>query len=199
VAGVRRAGRRNWGWLKPAYLAVLIVGGLILAPFWLPLLPPQSFLRYAKIVPLGQPPIENDPTGALPQLFADRFGWPEMAQATADAYNALLPDVRAKTAIWGNNYAQASAVDFYSPTLGLPKAIGGHLNYWYWGPREYTGESVLALGENLGDLSAVFASCEKVGVATHPYSMPRNRFPIYWCRGIRQPLRELWPQVKKWD
>ena len=193
------AGRRGWGWLKPVYLAALIASGLILAPFWLPLLPPQTYIRYAKAVPLGQPALENDPTGALPLLFADRFGWPEQVQAVAQAYQALPPDVRAKTAIWGNSYQQAGAVDFFGPALGLPKAIGGHLNYWYWGPRGYTGESVLTLGEKLGDLSPLFAKCEQVGAVSHPYAMPRQRFPIYWCQGMKQSLQELWPQVKKWD
>jgi hypothetical protein len=192
-------GRRGWGWLKPVYLTVLIAGGLILAPFWLPVLPPQTYIRYAKAVPLGQPPLENDPTGALPQLFADRFGWPEMAQAAAVAYRALPPEVQPKTAIWGNNYAHAGAIDYYGPALGLPKAIGGHLNYWYWGPRNFTGESVLTLGEDLRDLAPIFTQCEKVGVASHPYAMPRNRFPIYWCRGMKQSLQQLWPDVKKWD
>jgi hypothetical protein len=193
------AARRGWRWLKPAYLAVLIAGGLILAPFWLPLLPPQTYIRYARVVPLGQPAVETSATGALPQLFADRFGWPEMAQAVATAYDGLPPAVRPGTAIWGNNYAQAGAVDFFGPALGLPKAIGGHLNYWYWGPRGYTGESVLTMGEKLSDLAPIFTKCEQVGQTSHPYAMPRSRFSIYWCQGMKGSLQDLWPQVKKWD
>ena len=191
--------RRGWGWLKPAYATVLVVGGLILAPFWLPLLPPQLYIRYANAVPLGQPAVETAATGSLPQLFADRFGWPEQVEAVAKAYQALPPEVQAKTAIWGHDYSQAGAVDFYGPALGLPKAIGGHLNYWYWGPRDYTGESVLTLGEKLSDLSSSFAQCEQVGAVYHPYAMPRQRFPIYWCRGLKQPLQEAWPGVKNWS
>lgn len=134
VAIERWAEQRGWRrWLKPAYAAVLIVGGAILAPFWLPLLPPQTYIRYARVVPLGQPAIETSGTGALPQLFADRFGWPEQVQAVAKAFHALPPELQPKTAIWGNNYSQAGAVDFYGPALGLPKAISGHLSYWYWG------------------------------------------------------------------
>jgi 4-amino-4-deoxy-L-arabinose transferase-like glycosyltransferase len=193
------AGRRRWGWLKPTYMTVLVVGGLILAPFWLPVLPPQTYIRYAKIVPLGQPAIETSPTGSLPQLFADRFGWPEQVEAVAKAYRALPPEVQSKTAIWGNNYSQAGAVDFYGPALGLPKAISGHLNYWYWGPRDYTGESVLLLGEKLSDLKPIFAACQQVGTVSHPYAMPRQRFPIYWCRGLKQPLRDAWPGFKNWS
>jgi hypothetical protein len=58
---------------------------------------------------------------------------------------------------------------------------------------------VLALGEQLSDLTPVFAKCERVGAVSHPYAMPRQRFPIYWCQGMKQSLQELWPQVKKWD
>jgi hypothetical protein len=193
------ARRRGWEWLKPAYLVALIAGGLILAPFWLPLLPPQTYIRYARVVPLGQPAVETSPTGALPQLFADRFGWPEMAQAVANAYDALPPDVRTKTAIWGNSYQEAGAVDFFGPALGLPKAIGGHLNYWYWGPRDYTGESVITMGEKLSDLAPLFERCQQVGATSNPYSMPHQRFPIYWCQGMKMSLQELWPEAKKWN
>ena len=58
---------------------------------------------------------------------------------------------------------------------------------------------MLTLGEKLGDLSPLFAQCEQVGAVSHPYAMPRQRFPIYWCQGMKQSLQELWPQVKKWD
>ncbi len=191
--------RQHWGWLQPAYAGVLLVGGLILAPFWLPVLPPETYLRYAEILPFEQPAVETPTTGALPQLFADRFGWPEMVQGVAAAYYALPPEVRAKTAIWGENYAQAGAVDFYGPALGLPKAIGGHLNYWYWGPQGYTGESVLLLGAEWRDIAPIFAKCQEVGRVSHPWSMPRQRFPIYWCQGLKQPLPQMWPAVKNWS
>ena len=57
------------------------------------------------------------------------------------------PSVRAKTGIFANDFGQGGAIDFYGPRYGLPKAIGGHLAYWYWGPRGYTGESLIVLGD----------------------------------------------------
>jgi hypothetical protein len=33
----------------------------------------------------------------------------------------------------------------------------------------------------------------------HPYSMPHNHFDVFDCRGLRLPLKELWPQVKSWN
>jgi len=29
--------------------------------------------------------------------------------------------------------------------------------------------------------------------------MPYNNVDIYYCQGLKQPLADLWPQVKKWD
>ena len=149
-------------------------------------------------MPLGQPALENAPTGALPQLFADRFGWPEQVQAVAKAYQALPPEVRAKTAIWGNDYQQAGAVDFYGPALGLPKAIGGHLNYWYWGPRGYTGESVLTLGEKLGDLGPLReVRAGRRGIPPLRYAPPA--LPHLLVPGHEAVPAGAWPEVKKWD
>src|SRR5205823_5564116 len=62
-----------------AYAAVLAVGGALIAPTAVPLLEPTTYLRYVQVLGLKQPKIENRATHDMPQLFADRFGWPEMA------------------------------------------------------------------------------------------------------------------------
>jgi hypothetical protein len=33
----------------------------------------------------------------------------------------------------------------------------------------------------------------------HPFSMPHEHFDVFYCRGLRLPLKVLWPQVKNWD
>ncbi len=49
------------------------------------------------------------------------------------------------------------------------------------------------------DLESRFASVEKVAKVYHPYSMPYEHFDVFYCRGPKRPLREIWPQVKNWD
>jgi hypothetical protein len=134
----------------------------------------------------------------LPQLFADQFGWEEMTAAVAYAYDLLPPDVRVRTAIFGQNYGQAGAIDFFGPKHGLPPAISGHQNYFLWGPRGYTGESMIVMGDRRERLEQLFASVERVGRAEHPYSMPYEHIDIWYCRGIKTPLLKLWPTVKNW-
>jgi hypothetical protein len=48
-------------------------------------------------------------------------------------------------------------------------------------------------------LEAQFASVEKVGTVFHTYSMPYEHFDVFYCRGLKQPLKEVWPKVKNWN
>jgi hypothetical protein len=190
---------RRFRALKLAYVALMAVVGALFAPLAVPVLPPEVYIRYTKALHLQPPRIETHKLGPLPQLYADQFGWEEMTAAVARVFNGLPPEVRAKTAIFGQNYGQAGAIDLFGPKYGLPPAISGHMNYFYWGPRDYTGESVIVMQGRQQDLERRFASVERVASVSHPYSMPYEHFDIFYCRGLKQPLKEIWPQVKNWD
>jgi Dolichyl-phosphate-mannose-protein mannosyltransferase len=186
-------------WRKLAWPALLAITGAVLAPMAIPLLPPETYMSYTKALHFGQPAVETHRLGPLPQLFADQFGWEEMAATVARVYNSLPPDVRRKTAIFGQNYGEAGAIDLFGPRYGLPPAISGHQSYFLWGPRGYTGESVIVMADNQQQLERLFASVQKVAHVEYPYSMPYEHFDVFYCRGLRQPLAELWPRVKNWD
>jgi hypothetical protein len=186
-------------WLKLAYPALMVGAGAVFSPLVIPVLPPQMYIRYTKALHLQPPRLETHRLGPLPQLYADQFGWEEMTATVARIYNSLPPEVRAKTAIFGQNYGQAGAIDLFGPKYGLPPAISGHQNYFYWGPREYTGESIIVMAGQQQDLERRFASVERVASVYHPYSMPYEHFDVFYCRGLKQPLKEIWPQVKNWD
>jgi hypothetical protein len=184
--------------VKPAYAAVVALGGVIFAPMFLPVLSEEGYIRYAERLGLSQPRLENHELGPLPQLYADMHGWKEMAEAVAGVYQALPSEERANAAVFGNNYGEAGAIDFYGPALGLPKAIGAHQSYFLWGPRGATGEVLIVLGE--GNRAALESKCRSVveaAVLADRYAMPYENLPIYVCRGIA--LADLWPQLKKWN
>jgi hypothetical protein len=191
--------RARWSWLPGACAALLAVGGVLIAPTVLPCLPPQGYLRYAQALHIEQPRVENHRLGPLPQLFADRFGWPEMAAEVARIYQALPAQERARAAVFGQNYGQAGAIDLFGPRLGLPKAISGHLTYHYWGPRQYTGEVVIVMDDDRETLERLFEQVERAGAVSHPYSMPYQHFDVFVCRRLRRPLGELWPELKKFN
>jgi hypothetical protein len=186
------------GWVKPAYGALMVMVGALLAPTLIPLLPPEMYIRYAAATHLQQPRVENYDLGPLPQLFADQFGWPEMAATVSGAYNSLPSDVRVRTAIFAENYGEAGAIDLFGPRYGLPPAISGHQNYFLWGPRGYTGESVIVMGDN-DALSGQCNSLRKMARVSNPYAMPRENVDLFYCEGLKQPLVQLSPRLKNWN
>jgi hypothetical protein len=83
-----------------------------------------------------------------------------------------------------------------SPKYGLPRAISNHNNYWYWGPRDYTGDIVIVLGsDGTGDREH-FRIVEAAGRMEHPYSRRDEHFTIWLCRGLKHNLQDLWSQMR---
>lgn len=191
---------RFWAWTKPALaLGIVTVSG-IYAPTILPLLSVPAFLSYEQKMGIKQQKFENQPEGALPQIYADMFGWEEIAQRVGAYYRTLSPEEQRKTAIFANNYGDAGAIDFFGPTYGLPKSIGNHQSYWIWGPRQYTGESIIVLGDrDERNMQTKCTSYSIVGNTEHPLSRPDEWVPIYHCRGFKWNLQEIWPKTKHWD
>ena len=109
-------------WVKWAYVSLMILLGAVYAPMAVPVLPAETYIRYAAAIHMQQPRVETARLGPLPQLYADQFGWEEMAATVARVYNGLPPDVRARTAIFGQNYGQA-APSTCSAQVSLPIAI----------------------------------------------------------------------------
>ena len=186
-------------WRKLAWPALLVLTATVLAPLAIPILPPEVYIRYTKALHLAPPRLETHRLGPLPQIFADQFGWEEMTATVARVYNNLPPEIRAKTAIFGQNYGQAGAIDLFGPKYGLPPAISGHQSYFLWGPRGHTGQSIIVMAGRQQDLESRFAEVQKVASVYHPYSMPYEHFDVFYCRGLKRPLKDIWPQVKKWE
>ena len=116
--------RRSWGWLKPAYAAILLVSGIVFAPLVVPLLPADTLANFIG----GGAGIKQErrEEGKLPQHFADRFGWENMVATVAGVYQSLPPQERSRACIFTGNYGEAGAIDFFGSRYGLPGAISGH-------------------------------------------------------------------------
>jgi hypothetical protein len=121
-----------------------------------------------------------------------------MVVTVARVYNELPGEPRAKMAIFAQNYGQAGAIDFFGPKYGRPKAISGHQNYFFWRPRDFTGESVIVLQGRQELLENRFAGVTRVANVYHPYSMPNEHFDVFYCQGLKQHLDEIWSTLKNW-
>jgi len=187
-------------WLRPAYVVLLLVGGAAILPFAKPILPVEKFIAYREALHLAPEKTETMELDKLPQQYVDMFGWPEMAATVAGVYNRLPPEDKAECAIFGQNYGEAAAIDFFGQQYGLPKALSGHQSYYLWGPRNYTGECVIVIGDRREVLESVFEHVEQVGATYARYAIPyENNRPVWLCRGFKLgSIQQFWPRVKKW-
>ncbi len=179
------------------YALVLIVGFFLTFPFSVPVLSPQKFVSWAKVMHYKPADSEtHDPT-LLPQFYADRFGWHEMVEKVARIYNSLPPQERAVTGIYTGNYGEASAINLFGPKYGLPVAISGHQTYWLWGPRGYTGQEMIIInGAKLEDMKPYYASCTVEDRNDNPLSMPWEKNLIFLCRGRNATYEADWKDLK---
>jgi hypothetical protein len=185
---------------RPLLAAAMVSLGLIIAPTVIPILTPDKLLTYMKAIHFEPPRTETSHTAALPQLFADQFGWEEMTGSVARAYAMLAPNEQRIVGIFCQNYGQAGAIDFFGRKDGLPAALSGHQNYFLWGPGTCSGELMLVIDDSDEDEREQFRSVVDLGpVDSNPWAMPsERRNHIYLCRELKGDLRELWPKLKEW-
>jgi hypothetical protein len=183
----------------PLALAVGLLT-LPLAPFAIPLLPVEAFIRYQSALGARPSTEERKRVGPLPQGYADMFGWPELAAAVARAAERLSPKERAGAVVFGQNYGEAAAVQVLGRSLGLPRAVSGHNNYWLWGPGKWDGRVMIIIGGDPADNAAYFERIERVGVWDHPYAMPYERgLDISIGRGFKYAPAEAWEGLKNFN
>lgn len=183
-------------YVVPALICLL---GITAIPLNVPILAPGKIVPYMEALGIGISRTETHDSGPLPQHFGDEFGWEEMVAATAQVYNSLPPEERAKTGILVGTYGDAGAIDFFGPRYGLPKSISPHQNYYYWGPRQYTGEILILLHYDLADAQRGCQSVQMGPTLNNPYAMQEEHYTILVCRGSRLPLAQAWPRLKVWN
>ena len=185
---------RAESWLKPAVIAPLVVSGIVAAPLAMPILPVAAAVKYCKFFGVQDVKVENVPLDSLPQLFGDMFGWPEQVQAVSRAFHSLVAGEQSRATLLAYNYGEAGAIDYLGKYYGLPKAISGHNQYGYWGPRGASGEIVIAIGFSKSRLDQSFADVQPFETISPAYALPEeSNLTIYICRQPRQNLSSSWP------
>ena len=194
------SGRPRLQWLKPVIVIVLLASGVHTAPIVIPIFSPDHFLRYTKTLPFKLPVMEHDHArAALPQWYADQFGWQEIVDETAVAWNRLAPEARPDCGIFAQDYGQAGAIDFLGRRIGLPASMSGHQTWFLWGPRGYSGNCMIVLDDRKEVLERYWNQVEYVGTsAPNPWAL-EQQIPVYICRGKKfDSWSGFWPRLKRW-
>ena len=112
----------------------------------------------------------------------DRYGWEYMASNLSQAVDTLPASIRSEACIFTSNYGEASAVNFFGKSLGLPEAISGHNNYFIWGPESCTGQVLITVGVSLSTLQQVFKNVSTLTTINCQYCISYEQsLPVYLC------------------
>jgi hypothetical protein len=181
-------------WESRGRLAILAVGALAvllalpLLPMALPILPVHRFAAYQARLGIAPRSAERKSMGALPQQYADMFGWPELADSVARVAASLPREEFARTIVIVDNYGEAGALERFG-TGRLPTIACQHNNWFLWGPPDWDGGTAILVGRDAAEAREEFDEVISAGGAGHPLAMPYERdLPILIVRGFRPDL-----------
>jgi hypothetical protein len=191
----------RWARARWAVLVPIVGRAALSVPFVVPILPVERFIAYEGALGAAPRSAEKKEIGPLPQLYADMFGWNELADAAAVAAATLTPEERAHAGVLSRTgYGVASAIELLGPARGLPHGITGHNNFYYWGPREADGRAIIVMGGPRSWVDEHFASVVEVTTWDCPLCMPYERHKtIYVGRGLKEPLAEFWEERRYFE
>ena len=183
-----KKGASRWLGSRP-YLACLFVGALLLSPIAMPILSPP-----AVIGSYGAGDYQISPQ-------ADRYGWSGMVSNLSAAYEALPSSLKSQACIFTSNYGEASAVNFLGRSLGLPRAISGHNNYYVWGPDSCTGLVLITIGVSISTLQQAYRNVTALTTLNCQYCISYEQtLPVYLCTNPNfTSMVALWQGVRHYD
>jgi len=197
AAALARQTSRRATWVPVVCAGLTVVAGLAALPLAKPVLSPDDYVAYEAALGVSPSSGERLERVRLPQLFADRLGWPELAHDVASAYAALPPADRAVACVFVDNYGEAAAIELYGAAAGLPPVLSGHNNYWVWGPRGCTGQVMIVLAGDRRTLDRHFTTVEEVARRDCADCMPyERRRRLFVARGLKVPIAEVWPGLR---
>ena len=186
--------------LRAAITTVIAVAMAAFVPIGTYMLSPEHYIAYCRAIGFMPKQVETHQRALLPQPMADQFGWPELVQQIGGIYNWLPQDVRAQTGIIAGNYGEAGAVDLWGWKYGLPHAISGHQNYWYWGPPKEHYDNFIVIEWSERDVQTW---CKSYKGFPHEskWGMDEENTPIYLCMGAKFDLQDpkIWAKLKHWN
>jgi 4-amino-4-deoxy-L-arabinose transferase-like glycosyltransferase len=198
--GVEQIARAHaWRGLPAAVALWLLLFGLYGAPFAMPLLPPENYGAYRRLMPFRVPKQQTDDTDAFPAHLANRLHGAAVFEAVAGAYAGLPAGDRSRVGIFTTDQGMAGAVNRWGAAAGMPRAIGNHNTYWLWGPGATSGEVMIVVWPRDEDLSWWFEDVEHVADFDCAYCLASlTRQSVYVGRDPHRPLAETWPALKNY-
>jgi 4-amino-4-deoxy-L-arabinose transferase-like glycosyltransferase len=173
---VERRYTRRW-----PFVAAVVVTSAVVAPAFLPVLPPAV--------------LDRSGWSGLGEQQREMLGWPQLVDQVAAAYRLLPPEQRERAVVFTSNYGEAGAVELFGPAQGLPTVYSGHNGFGLWGPPPQGAGPVVVVWEGETP-SRVFTRCRFVSKVTGPVHNEKTEYAsIYLCVELIGGWRQAWPKL----
>lgn len=201
-------------YLAGAYVYLIAAGAIPLAA-WLDArralrLPAAVFAAIvtAAAVPLVLPVLPPSEIGwlyGINQAPAESVGWPTLVRQVSSAWHALPPATRRRAVIFTADYGEAGAINELGRSSGLPIAVSGDNNEWWWGPGNPVASTVLAVAPGPRDVTGYGAYLAKFFGRVRVVATLRNGAGLdneewgghlFLCAQPRRSWAELWPELR---
>ncbi|HVC68145.1 MAG TPA: glycosyltransferase family 39 protein [Acidimicrobiales bacterium] len=142
--------------------------------------------------------------GANKEL-GETVGWPQFLGTVRAVWDSLPPSQRARAVIFTADYGEAGAINELGRSVGLPGAVSGHNNEWFWGPGNPDATTIVAVAPGPVDVTGYAALleryCTHVRVAarfTNPEGIHNQEWGghVYICTGLKRPWGESWSSLR---
>jgi 4-amino-4-deoxy-L-arabinose transferase-like glycosyltransferase len=140
--------------------------------------------------------------GKIDKDLSATVGWNRVVAQIAAVADRLPPPERLRLVVFTGDYGAAGAVDHFGAHYGLPRAISGHNNYWWWGPGDAAdGSTTIAVDLDRSYLETVFGEVVPAGTVDtgHGVWTEERGDPIWICRQQKVSWARAWPGARHYD
>ena len=181
-------------WIAWAVLVLMAGNAIVALPFSLPVYKPDRMAEYGKtMTAMGLGVMlkwEDGELHDLPQDYADMVGWDELGHKVWDFYDTLSDSVKSGTAVYGEFYGCAGAMDYFRPDGTYPETYSFNDAYTQWIPRHPEFEHLIYVGYS-DRVEEYFRECFQVGRVEHPRFREKG-LPIWFGSHPTPKLIEDW-------
>jgi Dolichyl-phosphate-mannose-protein mannosyltransferase len=142
------------------------------------------------------------------QSLAEEVGWPELVHSVRQVWFSMPPAERSHAVIFTADYGEAGAINELGRGSGLPVAVSGQNNEWFWGPGNKAATTVVAVAPGPVDvthyasyLRRFFRRVRTVAVLSNQAGLHNQEWHghIYVCTGLKKSWVDTWPELRHYD
>lgn len=163
--------------MRTVVILLFTLPNLLFFPLVLPILPLNQTLVMFKFLHFT-PEWEDRKPHPLTQDYGDMFGWDEMTEKVAKAYNSLTPEQQKNTQIFADNYGEAGALHHFGKRYNLPDAVSLSSSFTLWAPDDLNAHYIIYVDDKDGGNIQTFASYlenyTKLGEVESPYAVEKG-------------------------